>query len=287
MKTKVVTDSGGGLTKKEAEALGIAYLPLQINADGKDYLDGVDMDADVLEQMLKDGVFPTTSQPKLSDVEDLMEEFEKDGVTDIVQVSLSSGLSSTAQQLQAAAKRHGLKIHTIEPWSTLYVQGYLAKAAQKMVEEGMDPEEIQKKLQKVADEHNGYLIVEDLGHLVAGGRLTPMAAKLGSVLKIKPVMQVGKQSGGKVDVFEKVRTFSKSMKKVVDQVKKEIDPNKEYIFYIGSKDNRADEMAELIHENFGDNVQIVNDPIYPVIMCHTGLGCAGIQYMEKVEGVEI
>lgn len=286
MKARVITDSGSGLSKKEAEALGIAFLPLQIAVNGEDFLDGVDLDSRKLDELLKQGAMPTTSQPRLSDVEDLMEEAEKDGVTDLIQINLSSGLSSTTQQVQAAARRHGLKIHTIDPWSTLFVQQYLARAAQKMVDEGKNPEEIVEVLQGVADRHNGYLIVEDLNHLAAGGRLTPVAAALGGLLKIKPIMHVGKSSQGKVDLHEKVRTFSKSMKKVVDQVASEIDPDKDYLFYIGNNDNKADEIAALISEKMPSHVELVRDPIYPVIECHTGLGCAGIQYMEKIDGVE-
>lgn len=289
MKAKVVTDSGSGLSQKEAQEKGIGFLPLQIMADGKNYLDGVDMDAAILTEKLEDGVMPTTSQPRLADVEDFMEECEKDGITDIIQVTLSSGLSSTASQVQAAAKRHGINVYNIEPWSTLYVQKYLTLAAQKMLEDGKEPAEIQEFLQGVADRHNGYLIVEDLDHLANGGRLTPAAAKLGSLLKIKPIMNVGKKSEGKVDLHEKVRTFSKSIKKVVDQVSKEIEPGKDYIFYIGDGgDDKTKEEIELIKEKIGDeHVEFITDPIYPVILCHTGLGCSGIQYVEKIEGVPL
>ena len=105
MKVKVVTDSGCGLSQAQAEHLGIGFLPLQVNVDSQQYLDGVDLDTQTLYRLLQEGKMPTTSQPPLYLEEELFEQYKKEGYTDLVAVNISSGLSSTNEVVQATAKR--------------------------------------------------------------------------------------------------------------------------------------------------------------------------------------
>lgn len=287
MKTKVIADSGSGLTKAEAEALGIDFLPLQVTVDQTSYLDGVDLTTDKLYELLKEGKMPTTSQPPLYMVEELFEQYKKDGVEDVILINLSSGLSGTNENLQAAAKRYDLKTHTTDIYTTLGVQKYLTLAAKQLLDQGKTPDEVIALIAKAVDGSAGYLMVDDLDHLAAGGRLTPMAAKLGGMLKIKPVMQVSKDTEGKVDVYGKVRTFSKALKTALAKMKEDMDPNTEYEIFMMSTDEDGKEkgLAEL-REVFGD-VPVHEEDMYAVIASHTGLGSVGYQYIPKIEGVEI
>lgn len=289
MKAKVITDSGSGLRKEEAEALGIGFLPLQVMVDDKQYLDGIDLDVPGLYQILEEGKMPTTSQPPLLLEEELFESYKKDGVTDLIAVNLSSGLSSTNQIIQATANRLGLNVHTLDISTTLFVQRYLALLAQALLDEGKTPEEIIAVLQDEVDHSKGYLIVEDLDHLAAGGRLTPMAAKLGGLLKIKPILKVSKDTEGKVDIYDKVRTFNKALKKAVDQVVSELDPNIEYDFLLlnGNNDEGIAHTKELLKNALGEDITIYEEPMYSVIACHTGLGSVGIQYLPKRPEVKL
>lgn len=189
MKTRVVTDSGGGISQQQARQLDIDYLPLQVMIDEKTYLDGVDMDAEFLYDQMEQGAMPQTSQPPLGMIEELMNQYEEDQVTDIILITLSSGLSGTNESICAAAKRHGLTIHTLDIYTTLAMEGYMAQAAKKLVDQGCTPEQVIARLQASVEQSAGYLIVEDLQFLAAGGRLTPMAAKLGGMLKIKPILK--------------------------------------------------------------------------------------------------
>jgi len=95
MNVRVMTDSGSGLTKAQAEALGMDYLPLQVTAGDSTYLDGIDLTTDRLYDMLEAGDMPSTSLPPLGIVEELAEKYEEEGVTDVVLITLSNGLSST------------------------------------------------------------------------------------------------------------------------------------------------------------------------------------------------
>ena len=137
------------------------------------------------------------------------------------------------------------------------------------------------------DTSEGYLIVDNLDHLAAGGRLTPLAAKLGGLLKIKPVLKVAKSTYGKVDSFDKVRTFHKAVAKAVDQVEKAIEPGKEYEFFIlnGNDDANTAKALELL-QGIAPQAPITTLDMFAVIAAHTGLGSVGIQFIEKIEGVD-
>lgn len=287
MKVKVITDSGSGLSQKQAEKLGIGLLPLQVSVDDHQYLDGVDLDIKTLYQFLEDGKMPTTSQPPLYLEEELFEQYKEEGYTDLIVVNLSSGLSSTNEVVQATAKRVGLVLHTLDIYTTLGIERYLAIAAKQLIDQGKDPDEVIALLEKAVDTSEGYLIVDNLDHLATGGRLTPLAAKLGGLLKIKPVLKVAKSTYGKVDSFDKVRTFHKAVAKAVDQVEKAIEPGKEYEFFIlnGNDDANTAKALELL-QGIAPQAPITTLDMFAVIAAHTGLGSVGIQFIEKIEGVD-
>lgn len=287
MKTKVVTDSGSGLTQKQADALGIGLLPLQVLVDDQQYLDGVNLDTKLLYQMLEDGKMPTTSQPPLLLEEEMFENYKKDGITDLIVINLSNGLSSTNQTVQATAKRLGLNVHTLDIYTTLAIEQYLAIAARQLLDAGKDPEEIIRILENAVDKSAGYLIVDNLDHLAAGGRLTPLAAKLGGLLKIKPVLKVSKETEGKVDTFDKVRTFHKALAKGAEQIQKGMEPGVEYEFFVlnGNDDAMAQKAKELLHE-ISPQTPVHTLDMFPVIASHTGLGSIGMQYIPKIEGAD-
>ena len=290
MKAKVLTDSGSGLSAKQASDLGIAFLPLQVTVDNQQYLDGVNLDILELYKMLDEGKMPSTSQPPLLMQEELFEDLQKDGYTDLILINLSNGLSGTNATLQATTARLGLNVHTLDIYSTLYMQKYMVLAANQLLQAGKEPEEIIEILKKAVDDSNGYLIVEDLDHLAAGGRLTPLAAKLGGMLKIKPILKVGKETEGKVDAWEKVRTFNKAVKKaaekIASEVKDDVD-NYEFFMLNGENEEGTEAGKQALIDALGKDVVIHTDPMYAVIACHTGLGSVGFQYAPKIEGVNI
>ena len=109
-------------------------------------------------------------------------------------------------------------------------------SAQKLVEQKIHPEEIISRLKESVEHSRGFLIPEDLDHLAKGGRLTPMAAKLAGMLKIKPILEVSKNTEGKVDVFDKVRTMSKAIKKAVKVISKDANAQ-DYEFYVLNGEN--------------------------------------------------
>ncbi len=287
MKVKVLTDSGGCMSSQEAEQHHIDYLPLQVIIEDKTYLDGVNLTNEVLYDFLEQGAFPQTSLPPLGAIEDLFDQYEKDEVTDIVLITLSNGLSSTNDNVTSAAMRHNIKVHTLDIFSTLAVEGYWARCAAHLVEQGVDPDEIVRRIQESVDHSAGYLIVENLDHLVAGGRLTPMAAKLAGLMKIKPILLVSNATKGKVGQFDKVRTFSKAVKRGCEVIAKSNINDEEYITFI--MDARNEKGSHLAHKHLRasfPNMKLVEQPLAAVIASHTGLESVGLQYAKKVEGCQ-
>ncbi|WP_297236962.1 DegV family protein [uncultured Faecalicoccus sp.] len=288
MKVRVLTDSGSGLTKEEAAQYNLDYLPLQVIVDNKTYLDGIDLTIDQLYDLVDKGYMPQTSMPPLGMIEQLFDQYKEEGVTDVVAVTLSSGLSGTNQAIQASAKWHDIQLHTLDIFTTLAIERYLAISAAKLNEKGYVPEEIIHRLDEVLDYSQGFLIPEDLDHLARGGRLTPMAAKMAGMLKIKPILEISKNSGGKVDTCEKVRTMSKAISKAAKLVAKGAKEAGDCVFFV--VDSASEENAQLcikeLQELMGKDLPIQREPICSVIASHTGLGSVAYQYCKKVKGAE-
>lgn len=282
MKIAIITDSGSGFTKQEAENKGMFYLPLQIILDEKMYLDGINISTEDVYEILNAKGLPTTSMPLLGHMEELMEELEEKGYDSAIAITLTPGLSGTAQILQASAKEHNFPLELIDTYSTAEIQRYLCECAKELVDKGYSVEEIASRLRESIKYTNTLIIPDDLNHLKRGGRLTPLAAALGGLLKIKPVLQLNPSTEGKIDVCTKVRTMNKAIAQLADKVE-EAGVNEDYLIYALHSDAKENFTAlnEALQTRFPKQ-EIITGSIRPVLVCHTGMGCLGIQYIKKV-----
>ena len=161
----------------------------------------------------------------------------------------------------------------------------MATSAKKLVDKGLEAQDIVKRLQESIDQSNTLIIPDDLQHLKRGGRLTPLAAALGGLLKIKPILQLNKASEGKIDVYEKVRTLSKAQQNAVSKfVDMQLDDSYELTVLHADSHEEGEKLQKLMQESF-PNAPLYFGPICAVISCHTGIGCLGIQYIKKVRGL--
>lgn len=163
----------------------------------------------------------------------------------------------------------------------------MAECAYKLAQQGLEPAEIERRLVASAESGNTLLVPDDLMHLKRGGRLTPLAATLGSMLKIKPILQLNKGTEGKVDVLDKVRTMTKALSRMVDVAKQDgFDPQSYELRLLDSEGgDSVEQLTKLLEENF-EGCTIQRSTVCPVIAAHTGLGVVAIQYQKKVEGIE-
>lgn len=283
MKIAVVTDSGSGLTKQQADELGIFYLPLQIIIQDKMFLDGENITVEEIYEYLRNGEMPTTSMPPMGLVEELFTQLKEEGYEAVIAVPLSQGLSSTSSIMQAVAKEHDVKLHIIESYTTCNIQRYLAESAIKLVQQGLDLDTICERLNASTADSGTLIIPDDLQHLKRGGRLTPLAAALGGLLKIKPILRLDRESEGKVDVFDKVRTMSKAQSKAISTFQEHGLTTEYTLTVLHSGAPQEGEKLKAMMEEAFPGLDLYYGLIGAVISAHTGVGCLGIQYIRKVE----
>lgn len=283
MKIAVVTDSGSGLTKQQADELGIFYLPLQIIIQDKMFLDGENITVEEIYEYLRNGEMPTTSMPPMGLVEELFTQLKEEGYEAVIAVPLSGGLSSTSSIMQAVAKEHDVKLHIIESYTTCNIQRYLAESAIKLVQQGLDLDTVCERLNASAADSGTLIIPDDLQHLKRGGRLTPLAAALGGLLKIKPILRLDRESEGKVDVYDKVRTMSKAQSKAISTFQEHGLTTEYTLTVLHSGAPQEGEKLKAMMEEAFPGLDLYYGLIGAVISAHTGVGCLGIQYIRKVE----
>lgn len=282
MKIAIISDSGCGIDVKAAKELGVYLIPLQIIEEEKSMRDCIDISTLELYEHLKQGIMPKTSMPLGEDVENVIDEIIKAGYSEVIAIPLSSGLSSTHQIISMVAQQKNIPLKMVEIASTCAIQRYLVESALRLSKEGRSSDEIFTILEKAIKTNYTYILPNDLQHLKRGGRLTPLAASMASLLKIKPILKLAPETNGKIDVEAKVRTESKAIQNAIDMIESKMDNDIYKIFVIHSGcENKAESIAEVFLKEY-ENVEVSIDLISSVIASHTGLDCIAIQMIKKI-----
>lgn len=277
MKLAFVTDSGTGLSKEYWDKQGIYSLPLQLSSGSETFNEGETITReDVIDRLHKEEVLKT-SMPAYGRIQDLFDELKEKGYDGVFAVPICKGLSGTLDAMESAANQADLKFFGFDCYSTAVVQAHCILTAKKMYEEGKSIDEILNVLEETAKSCDTILLCNDLNHLKRGGRLTPMAATLGGLLKIKPILHVNIETSGKVDVLDKVRTMTKAQDKVFDRMKN-IGVTKDFDLTVAHVDaaEAAEAYAKKIRAAFdGAKVRVID--LVSAVSAHTGLGCLAVQ----------
>lgn len=283
-KIAVLTDSGSGLSQQEAKSSGIYLIPLVVLIDGKSYNDGEDISTMDVYQALSDKKYPKTSTPLYMSIENLLRTIKEDGFDSVIAIPLSAGLSSTHQSIRLAGDEVNLDVTFVDVYSTCMIQKHISLLTQKLINEGKPIEEIVSILSKVIKNANTLILPNDLDHLKVGGRLTPLAASLAEMFKIRPILQLNMTTKGKIDVFSKVRTERKALEEAIDTLHATFKGKSCTIYIIHSHAAPRTQMTKsILIEKGYDASSIHIDDIAAVIASHTGLDCLGIQFIENVE----
>ncbi len=281
MKIAVVTDSGSNIYHQGIQMEGLFKVPLQITDDNNAYLEGENITIDETYQLLHDKRPLKTSLPPIGRIEELFEELKK-SYDLIFAIPICSGLSGTLSAMISAAKMVDVPFDYIDCYSTASNELHLAISARKMFDEGMSVEKVKEILEEAAANSVTFVIADDLPHLARNGRVTPLAATIGGLLKIKPVMIVNKESNGRIDVYEKARTMSRAWDVVIDYFKeKGVDEN--YLIcvaHVWSK-SECEKFYERMKSNF-PKTEMFMVPLISTVGVNTGLGCVACQYIKKV-----
>mgnify|MGYP000998576585 CR=1 FL=1 len=221
-----------------------------------------------------------TAQTSTGKIHEMYQEMIAAGYDELIIVTISKHLSGTYQNAVLAAKMiEDHVIHVFDSQSLSYVEATMANVAKKLADEGKTAREILEKLEWIRDHNHIWVCVETLKYLVKNGRLSNAAGFLGTLLKLKPLLEVSKE--GKVETVEKIRTTVKAREAMLARFKEEIKGKKTEAFIIYT--NNMAEMFDLQEEIEGyegvTEVKLI--PLTPVVGCHAGPGTMGLGYIEK------
>ena len=282
MKVAFVTDSGTGKTIEEMKAQGVYSLPLQISYEEENKLDLVEITLEDVNALMRRQINLKTSLPAAGMIEDLFTQLKQEGYDMIFAVPICSGLSGTIQAMKMTAEQVGIAFDYVDCHVTAVVEEYLIVLAKRLYEEEQKSiAEIKAILEEVVASTNTLLMPDDLQHLKRGGRLTPLAATLGGLLKIKPILQINQKTAGKIDVVGKLRTLHRAMDQSVDLMKQDgIDENWEIIVAHVDSEAEGHVLQDKLKAAFPDAHHTLI-PLVSVVSAHTGLGCQAIQYFKR------
>lgn len=283
MKIAYVTDSGTGKSISQHASDGIISVPLQISDENTTWQDMETLSVSEMISLLREGHAFTTSQPSYGLVEECFESLKAQGVDLIIAVPICNGLSGTISTFTSIAENLGMKIICVDCYVTAVVEDYLVHRIRQAQQMGMDQLDIQVLCDKIITSTNTLIIPETLDQLIRGGRLTPVAAKLGKLLKIIPVLQINKKTSGRIDTLDKVRTFRKALSRAMEQMEADhVGEEDNWSITIAHVDNltMAETLKQQMEERF-PKAYIDVIPLCSPVAAHTGLGSICIQYFRK------
>ena len=275
---QIVTDSSSLYQVEEAREQGFESTPLCVHIEE---WEGRDLQMDMKEfyDRIRRGQIPKSSQPPIGEVVELYESYPED---EIINIAMADGLSGTYQSACSAREmvENKERITVFNSRTLCGPHRYMVEKAQQMKLEGRSGAEILAWLKEAADKTESFLIPQDFSFLRRGGRLTPVAAALGSVLRLKPVMTLTKD-GKRLDKFMVKRTMSSAVAGILAYLKeKKLDAR--HIVYIAHADALEDakQVAAQIRATLGE-LDIRFLELSPAFVTQGGPRCVAIQYIER------
>lgn len=280
----VATDTNSGLSQEEAKELGIYLLPMSFLINGKQYYEGIDITpAEFFDKLDDPNTLVSTSQPAPAEVTDLWDKILKD-YDSIIYIPMSSGLSNSCQTAMMLAEDYEGKVEVVNNQRISVTQVQACKDALAMAKSGnYTAKGIREYLEKTKFDSSIYIMVDTLKYLKKGGRITAAAALIGTVLNLKPVLQI---QGEKLDAYAKSRGTKAAKKAMIKAIKNDMNGRfapwvKEgkariAISYTYHKDQSiVDEWKAEVEKTF-PGYEVYSAPLSLDISCHTGPGCLAV-----------
>lgn len=296
-KIALVVDNSGSLTKKEIEKLQITKMvPISFIVNGEEYYENDNMTYEEFYQYLKDkNTSVSTCQPSIETIKEEWRETLKE-YNEIVYIILSSGLSESCNAAINASHEEEFegKVFVPNTQRVAYMNKMAMFEARSMIDAGKSGKEIKQYLEATRSDCGVYIAVDTLKYLKKGGRVTPAAAAIGTLLNIKPILQI---HGGKLDAFAKVMSMKQAKAKMIAATRKEIEERfpeeakqgKVYIGMAHSNPNlNAQEIKDFeaeVKEAFKEYPFFTHDPLPLFIVCHTGPGSIAVGYCVDKMGI--
>ena len=280
MRIGIVTDSNSGITQAQAARMGVFVLPMPFTIDGQDYFEDISLTQREFYEKLREGSDIATSQPSPEAVMNLWDQVLGE-YDQVVHIPMSSALSGSCQTARMLAEDYGGRVQVADNRRISVTQQQAAADAVQMAGEGMDAAQIRQKLEETGPDSSIYITVDTLKYLKKGGRITPAAAALGTLLRIKPVLTI---QGGKLDAFAKARTMKQAKTIMLAALSRDLeqrfeDPEAERTHLeIAHTDSEeaALELKEELQAAFPKTGEIVMAPLSLSISCHIGPGALAV-----------
>ena len=284
-KVAILTDSNSGITQEEAEQAGIYVFPTPVYINDEVFYEGVDLTTDQFFARQAEGAEIKTSMPVVGDVidkwESLLEEYDE-----VVYIPLSSGLSSSCETAIMLAEDYDGKVQVVNNQRISVTMKLSVYDAKKLADAGKSATEIKEILEAMKFESTIYIMVDTLEYLKKGGRITPAAAAIGSLLKIKPVLQI---RGEKLDSFAKARTVKQAKQIMMDAIANDMDEvlhdtTGENTIIAMAHTQNEEEIAKFkaeVEERFPGH-DIFVDPLSLVVSSHIGPGALAVTCTKKL-----
>jgi DegV family protein with EDD domain len=286
-KVAIVTDSNSGITRALGEELGIFVLPMPFYINEELYYEDITLTQEGFYEFLKGDASISTSMPSLTDVTDLWDKLLKDYET-IVHIPMSSGLSGSCNAAQMMAQEYEGKVFVVDNRRISITQKQSAIDAKALADAGWGAAEIKQYLEDTAADSSIYITLSTLYYLKKGGRITPAAAALGTLLRLKPVLQI---QGAKLDAYAKCRTMKAARSTMLDAIHKDFSErfgaNEDasnmnvMLAYSGTDRTESDSWKNEVQSVF-PNHTLMNDPLSLSVSCHIGDGSIAIACTKKL-----
>ena len=272
----VLTDSNSGITQAAGKELGVGILPMPFFIDGEEYFEEITLSQKEFYERLKANHDVKTSQPAPGDVMGMWDKYLEE-YDEVVYIPMSSGLSSSCETAIMLSTDYDGKVQVVNNQRISVTQRQSVLDALKLRDAGKNAAEIKEILEKVKLESSIYITVDTLKYLKKGGRITPAAAAIGTVLNLKPVLQI---QGEKLDAYAKVRGWKQAKKTMLDAIEKDMlhrfgkQPVHFEAAYTCSEEE-ARKWKEEIEDRFPE-YEVDMDPLSLSVACHIGPGAMAV-----------
>ena len=279
-KVAIVTDSNAGITPEMAKEMGMFVIPQPFMIEGKTYFENVDLTYEEFYKTLENEVDVRTSQPVPTDMmqvwDEVLEEYDE-----LVHIPLSSGLSGACQSAMMFADEYDKRVQVVNNQRISVTQKQSVRDALMLVKKGHSAAEIKQILEDDKFNSTIYIMLDTLKYLKKGGRITPAAAAIGTVLKLKPVLQI---QGEKLDAFAKARTSTQGKSIMINAIKNDIEnrfggmeaKNVTLMIAHTNSSDTADAFKTEVEEAIpGIHIEMV-DPLSLSVSCHIGPGAIAV-----------
>ena len=281
----IVSDSNSGITQSMAKELGITVMPMPFFVGDKTLYEDIDLSQEEFYQMLSEKTDIHTSMPLVGNVTDTWDELLKE-YDEIVHIPMSSGLSGSCETAIMLSQDYDGKVQVVNNQRISVTQRQSVLDAIALSKQGRSASEIKEILERDKFESSIYIMVDTLYYLKKGGRITPAAAALGTLLKLKPVLQI---QGEKLDAFAKARTVKQAKSMMIEAMKNDFanrfkDPAGEHMYlemaYTHDLET-AENFKKEVQEAF-PGMEIRMDPLSLSISCHIGPGALAVACSRKI-----